>query len=59
MSNLRLVIIFLGVVTILCLGLIAWLLSNDKNIPDVFVGTVGAALGGLTGILARPEGAAA
>jgi len=41
------------------LGLIAWLLSNDKNIPDVFVGTVGAALGGLTGILARPEGAAA
>ncbi len=51
MSNIRLVIVFLGFVLILSLCLIAWLLSNDKSIPDVFVATAAGSLGGLTGIL--------
>ena len=57
MSNLRLVIIFLGTTLILCLCLAAWLLSNDKSIPDVFVVTIGGALGALGSILAPTPGA--
>lgn len=56
MSNVRLVIVFLGVTLLASLGLIAWLLSNDKTIPDVFVGTVGASLGALAGILTNTRG---
>lgn len=51
MSNIRLVILFLGVALLACLGLIAFLVLNDKNIPDVFVATTGAAIGALGSIL--------
>lgn len=51
MSNIRLVIFFLGLTLILSLCLIAWLLQSDKSVPDVFVATAAGALGGLTGLL--------
>lgn len=56
MSNVRLVIVFLGVTLLACLCLIAWLLSNDKNIPDVFVAVAGGSLGALSGILTNTRG---
>lgn len=56
MSNLRLVIAFLGVTLLFSLALIAWLVSDDKNIPDVFVATASGALGALASLLVPTRG---
>lgn len=44
---------FLGVALLICLGGVIWLAAAEpaRSIPDVLVGTTGAIVGGIVGIL--------
>lgn len=53
LGNVRLVIIFLGVATLLCVGGGLWLASDGIEIPEFVVAVGGGAIGALSGILSK------
>lgn len=48
--NVNLVIGFIGLVVLLCIGIAGWLAMTDKGIPDLFVITIGTGMGALGSI---------
>lgn len=53
MTNARIVILFLGTLALISLAGVIYLVSVDKSIPDVLVGTVSGSLSALGAILAK------
>ena len=51
----RIVVCFLGFVSVLMVGCAGYLASVGKEIPQVIVGTLSASIGGLLGILQKPS----
>lgn len=50
-SNLTLALAILGLVALVCLGGVIYLAASALSIPDVLVGTTGAAIGSIGSIL--------
>lgn len=51
----RLVVCFLGCVSILMVACAGYLAAVGKEVPQVIVGTLSASIGGLLGILQKPS----
>jgi hypothetical protein len=52
-GNVRLVILFLGVATLIIIGGGVWLAHDGKNIPDALIGLGGTSLGALGAMLSK------
>ncbi|MFN6481047.1 hypothetical protein [Nostoc sp. DedQUE07] len=48
----RIVVSALALIILSCIGSAVWLQSQDKEIPEIFIGLGTGALGGLAGLLA-------
>lgn len=53
LGNVRLVIIFMGLTTLMLSGGGIWLAHNERPIPDFLIGLAGVAAGGLGAMLSK------
>lgn len=53
MTNARLVILFLGIIILMCAGGIIYLSYLERGIPDVLVALATGGLGALSAVLAK------